>query len=91
MTISAQAFDVEGGLLNYIWTDSMGNDLGCDSDSSTCAVELSQDNVPSFEYNLQVIDDFGASDAETGYVTLMNSNLIHKFWIRQWHFRIISY
>ena len=25
--------------------------------------------VPTFEYNLQVIDDFGASDAESGYVT----------------------
>ena len=28
ITMTAQAFDVEGGLLTYIWTDSMGNDLG---------------------------------------------------------------
>ena len=75
ITMTAQAFDVEGGDLVYLWTDSMGMDLGCDSDSNVCSVSLSESMVPTFEYNLEVIDEYGATDSASGTVSVLwNSN-----------------
>ena len=72
ITISATAFDVEGDDLLYLWTDSMGEDLGCDSDSNVCSVDISESMVPTFEYNLQVTDSFGATDSASGTATVWN-------------------
>ena len=74
ITITAQAFDVEGDQLIYTWTDSMGNDLGCDSDSNECSVALSESMVPTFEYNVQVSDTYGATDSGSGTVSVWNFN-----------------
>ncbi|RPG77068.1 MAG: hypothetical protein CBE08_000895 [Euryarchaeota archaeon TMED248] len=74
ISITAEAFDVEGDQLIYTWTDSMGNDLGCDSDSNECFVALSESMVPTFEYNLEVMDIYGASDSASGTVSVWNLN-----------------
>ncbi len=72
IVLTAEAFDVEGDTLDYLWTDSMGQDLGCDADSNTCTVQLAESMIPTFEFNLEVQDSYGASDSGSSTVEVWN-------------------
>ncbi len=73
MTLTVDAFDVEGGDLTYEWTDSMGVDLGCDTDSNQCYVDLISSMIPTFEFNVKVTDQYGDHDSDSASVTVWNS------------------
>ena len=72
IVLTAEAFDVEGDTLTYLWTDSMGQDMGCEADSNTCTVQLAESMIPTFEFNLEVLDTYGASDSDSGTVEVWN-------------------
>ena len=72
IVLTAEAFDVEGDTLDYIWTDSMGQDMGCNADSNTCTVQLTESMIPTFEFNLKVQDSYGASDSGSGTIGVWN-------------------
>ena len=69
-TATVNVFDVEGDTITYVWTDASGEDIDCDSESCTMAVDESM--VPTFRFNVLVQDSYGASDTTQGEVSVWN-------------------
>ena len=74
LVMSADTFDVEGDTLAFLWTDSDGNDIACQSSNSPneCTIPLAESMVPNFEFNLEVQDTLGASDFASSVLNVMN-------------------
>jgi len=74
LVMSADTFDVEGDTLAFLWTDSDGNDIACQSSNSPneCTIPLAESMVPNFEFNLEVQDSLGASDFASSVLNVMN-------------------
>jgi len=75
ITFTSVSFDVEGGMLTYLWTNSAGEELNCDSDSNVCQVAISESMIPSYELNLKVIDEYGEFDTSSISVSISNSGV----------------
>ena len=65
VTLSGNAFDVEGDELTYSWFDASGDPMQCDGDSSTgtCSLVTDVTMVPSFTVRMVVEDGYNTVDA----------------------------
>ena len=59
MTFTAEAFDIEGDEMTYVWTDRDGNNIDCEE--SICEVDLRSTMVPTYRVVVTVADTTGAS------------------------------
>ena len=72
-TATASVFDVEGDQIDYVWTDTAGDEINCAGSSpDQCTVSVDESMVPTYRINLAVYDSYGASDNTNGEITVLN-------------------
>ncbi|MBL6891811.1 MAG: hypothetical protein ISR22_07180 [Candidatus Poseidoniaceae archaeon] len=69
-TATVNVFDVEGDNINYVWTDTSGENIDCESES--CTMTIDESMVPTFRFNVLVEDSYGAFDTVQGEVSVWN-------------------